>query len=181
MGAQRPRGLHLRHHGPAERRRAHARGGGGAGVGPGGRVGLVVSRHDIATIWIAFLSRWQRCRLRTVRRTGSCTSCRCTTRTASSTSSAARCSVRMAACRTTAVLASWAACSHRCPAVWAAVGATVEFLPKFSAAAVWDRLSLRVGDAFERPWITVLMGVSRTTLAGIWAASPKDSSLKIPD
>eukprot|EP01047_Picozoa_sp_COSAG01_P121343 COSAG01_NODE_50122_length_366_cov_0.655431_1_plen_60_part_01 len=33
-----------RHHGPAERRRAHARGGGGAGVGPGGRVGLVVSR-----------------------------------------------------------------------------------------------------------------------------------------
>eukprot|EP01043_Picozoa_sp_COSAG02_P116321 COSAG02_NODE_52733_length_306_cov_0.681159_1_plen_51_part_10 len=25
-----------RHHGPAERRRAHARGGGGAGVGPGG-------------------------------------------------------------------------------------------------------------------------------------------------
>ena len=43
--------------------------------------------------------------------------------------------------------------------MWAAVGATVEFLPKFSAAAVWDRLSLRVGDAFERPWITVLMGV----------------------
>eukprot|EP01045_Picozoa_sp_COSAG04_P006074 COSAG04_NODE_293_length_17799_cov_1173.430904_6_plen_112_part_00 len=53
----------------------------------------------------------------------------------------------------------WAACSHGCPAVWTAVGATVEFLPKFSAAAVWDRLSLRVGDAFERPWITVLMGV----------------------
>lgn len=43
-----------------------------------------------------------------------------------------------------------------CP-LWA--GATVEFLPRYSPQAVWERLSLGVGDALEKPWISVLMGV----------------------
>jgi malonyl-CoA/methylmalonyl-CoA synthetase len=43
-----------------------------------------------------------------------------------------------------------------CP-LWA--GATVEFLPHYSAQAVWERISLGVGNALEQPWISVLMGV----------------------
>ena len=43
-----------------------------------------------------------------------------------------------------------------CP-LWC--GATVEFMPRYSPDAVWERLSLHLGTAMERPWITVLMGV----------------------